>query len=46
MNFVSEPLAYDLSEICPEEDMMEMAKICEEFKKRVVSPLAEPEKLI
>lgn len=39
MNFVSEPLAYDLSEICPEEDMMEMAKICEELRKELFHPL-------
>lgn len=32
MDFVSEPLAYDLSEMCPEEDMLEMAEICGELR--------------
>ena len=31
-DFVSAPLAYDLSEMCPEEDMLEMAEICEELR--------------
>lgn len=30
-DFVSDPLAYDLSEMCPEEDMQEMAEFCEEL---------------
>ena len=34
-DFVAEPLAYDLSEMCPEEDMMEMAEICEELRKEL-----------
>lgn len=32
MDFVSEPLAYDLSEMCPEEEMFETAKVCEEMR--------------
>ena len=32
---VSEPLSYDLSEMCPEEDMQEMAKLCEELRKEL-----------
>lgn len=34
-DFVSEPLAYDLSEMCPEEDMQEMAKLCEELREEL-----------
>lgn len=34
-DFVSEPLAYDLSEMCPEEDMLEMAEICEELRSEL-----------
>ena len=34
-NFVSAPLDYDLSEMCPEEDMLEMARICGELKKEL-----------
>lgn len=35
MDFVSEPLAYDLSEMCSEEEMLEMAEICEELRKEL-----------
>lgn len=35
MDFVSAPLDYDLSEMCPEEDMLELAKICEELLKEL-----------
>lgn len=35
LDFVSEPCAYDLSEMCPEEDMMEMAEICEQLRKEL-----------
>lgn len=35
MDFVSAPLEYDLSEMCPEEDMLEMAEICKELKKEL-----------
>lgn len=35
MDFVSSPLDYDLSEMCPEEDMLEMAEICRELKKEL-----------
>ena len=35
MDFVSEPLAYDLSEMCPEEDMLEMAEICGELRNEL-----------
>ena len=34
-DFVSVPLAYDLSEMCPEEDMLEMAGICEELRNEL-----------
>lgn len=34
-DFVSAPLDYDLSEMCPEEDMLEMAEICAELKKEL-----------
>lgn len=34
-NFVSAPLTYDLSEMCPEEDMLEMAEICEELRSEL-----------
>ena len=34
-DFVSTPLAYDLSEMCPEEDMLEMAELCEELRKEL-----------
>ena len=27
-DFVSDPLSYDLIDMCPEEDMMEMAEVC------------------
>lgn len=33
IDFVSEPLSYNLSEMCPEEDMLEMAAICENLRK-------------
>lgn len=35
MDFVSEPLAYDLSEMCPEEEMSEMAALCEGLRKEL-----------
>lgn len=31
-DFVSNPLTYDLSEMCPEEDMQELANLCEELR--------------
>lgn len=31
-DFAANPLAYDLSEMCPEEDMLEMAALCEELR--------------
>ncbi len=34
-DFVSEPLAYDLSEMCPENDMREMAELCEKLKREL-----------
>ncbi|MCI9617678.1 MAG: hypothetical protein HFG31_06700 [Eubacterium sp.] len=34
-DFVSAPLDYDLSEMCPEEDMLEMARICGDLKKEL-----------
>lgn len=35
MDFVAAPLDYDLSEMVPEEDMMEMAAACEELRKEL-----------
>jgi len=35
MDFVAAPLSYDLSEMVPEEDMLEMAGICEELRKEL-----------
>lgn len=35
MDFVSAPLDYDLSEMCPEEDMLEMAEICRELREEL-----------
>lgn len=35
MDFVSEPLAYDLSEMCSEEEMSEMAALCEKLRKEL-----------
>lgn len=34
-DFASAPLAYNLSEMCPEEDMSEMAALCEELRKEL-----------
>ncbi|MCH5265824.1 MAG: hypothetical protein J1F02_07980 [Lachnospiraceae bacterium] len=34
-DFVSAPLDYDLSEMCPEEDMLEMAELCEKLRKEL-----------
>lgn len=34
-DFVSAPLTYDLSEMCPEEDMLEMAEICEKLRNEL-----------
>lgn len=34
-DFVAAPLAYNLSEMVPEEDMLEMAAICEELRKEL-----------
>lgn len=34
-DFAAEPLAYDLSELCPEEDMLEMAALCEELRREL-----------
>lgn len=34
-DFAAEPLAYDLSEMCPKEDMLEMAALCEELRKEL-----------
>lgn len=34
-DFVAEPLAYDLSEMVPEEEMLEMAAVCEELRKEL-----------
>lgn len=34
-DFVSDPLAYDLHEMVPEEDMLEMARDCEELRREL-----------
>lgn len=34
-DFVSDPLAYDLSEMCSEEEMLETAKVCESLRKEL-----------
>lgn len=34
-DFVSDPLAYDLSEMCSEDEMSEMAAVCEELRKEL-----------
>ena len=31
-DFAAEPLTYNLSEMCPEEEMYEMAKLCGELR--------------
>ncbi|MBR1693524.1 MAG: hypothetical protein IJ711_12240 [Lachnospiraceae bacterium] len=35
MEFISAPLEFDLSEMCPEEDMFEMAEVCENLRKEL-----------
>ena len=35
MDFVSEPAAYDVSEMCPEEEMLETAEICEKLRQEL-----------
>ncbi len=35
MDFASAPLTYELSEMVPEEDMLEMAAICENLRKEL-----------
>lgn len=35
LDFASEPLAYDVSEMASEEDMMEMAAICKELRQEL-----------
>ena len=35
MDFTAEPLAYDLCEMVPDEDMLEMVEICEELRKEL-----------
>lgn len=34
-DFVAEPLSYNLCEMTPEEDMMEIAAVCEELRKEL-----------
>ncbi len=34
-DFASDPLSYDLSDMCPEEDMKEMAALCEELRQEL-----------
>lgn len=35
IDFAASPLAYDLSEMVPEEDMVKMASVCEELRKEL-----------
>lgn len=35
MDFSATPLSYDLCEMVSEEDMLEMAEICEELRKEL-----------
>lgn len=35
IDFTSAPLAYDLSEMCSEEEMLEMAALCEDLRKEL-----------
>ena len=35
MDFVAEPLSYDLREMVSEEEMHEMSEICEELRKEL-----------
>ena len=35
MDFIAEPLSYDLCEMVPEEEMLEMAEICENLRKEL-----------
>ncbi|MDE6214617.1 MAG: hypothetical protein K2M70_14285 [Lachnospiraceae bacterium] len=34
-DFVSNPLSYDICEMCPEEDMLKLAEICEQLRKEL-----------
>lgn len=34
-DFAADPLAFDLNEMCPEEDIKEMAVLCEELRKEL-----------
>lgn len=34
-DFVSAPLSYDLHEMCPEEEMLETAEVCEKLRKEL-----------
>lgn len=34
-DFISDPLTYDLSEMCAEEEMREMAEVCEALRKEL-----------
>ena len=36
-DFSKNPLEYDLSELVPEEDMREMAEICEDLRQELLS---------
>lgn len=40
-DFVAAPLAYDLSEMMPEEEMLEMAAVCEKLRKELYGASAE-----
>lgn len=35
MDFISAPLDYDLCEMCPDEEMLELAKICEDLTEEL-----------
>lgn len=36
MDFIADPMAYDLGEMVGEEDMMEMAEVCENLRKELM----------
>ena len=35
MDFVADPLTYDLCEMVEEEEMLEMSQVCEEIRKEL-----------
>lgn len=39
MDFAAAPMAYDISELVPEEDLMEMAAVCELLREELCCPI-------